>query len=604
MAKGKITLAHIGIALILILAVVGIAYFGLNKQLAAWGGTFISLTGVTIQSTSQFWNELNMQGYVVLNGQGQQAVGEVVTGGVQTLLTGTNYKSTQDLKIDVNMDFQLIRYATALRQTRLYTTKLTLDPSKHVQYSCNYIGRDHVASECVSQNQFSGVPLGECSISNAGHTTEPYDAACKQIGGVPVSCNTGESGSRQCLFITTTERAKVYNLNTPTKEWQTTFKMTTGGKTESVVVSDTTLTNKGTNLAVVSTGLAATNEQPPAENTAMLTITPAFSQTLVNYADETYTKSLVKTNYEWQSYSSPTDGTARPYQEVASEANRLNNQVETVMSTSPPAIWSQSARPVTVSTTSIIMYASSKPYYYPTYTFFTKASWLGIYVPISKPVAVTLNIPSSVQSGQYASITASIRNDGSTGTIDAILTCNSPIQITSGSTFRLSGMAQGESRTAYYTITTNVASASQGTCSLVAKDAQDPSITSATLTGTTNLIPIPSAQCGNGICEPPTESTATCSQDCKGGTTYCADGTVAGQCSKTKPLFCSTAGYLVPQASACGCTTGLVAQPDGTCGSPVTPPPQTDWTLIALVGTGILALIVGVYALASQKKRR
>ena len=592
----------IGAVLLLVAIVVLANQAGLFYGGAVWQGAVVSLNSIIIQSSSDKWTEMTMQGNVVFNGQGQSVIGESIPGGVQTLLEGTDYESKQDLKIDFNMDGQLIRYATKIRQTKLYTTKIKLDPTRNVefggdQFACFYIGRSYRADQCIS-----GTDL---YIACGNYGSSLYAKACKAMGGVPAQCSDG--GSRQCLFIETTEKANVYNLQTPTKEWITKFTMTSGGKSETLTTSDSQPTAMGSNLAITYNGLTSTAEKEPAENTAMMVWLSGSTMKVVSYADEPFTKTLVKTNYEWQMFSSPDDNTAKPYQEIASQVNSMNSQVNSIVSNTPPSAWTQSARPVIVSLTSVIIDASNKPYYYPWYTFYTKAKWLGIYVPVSKPVVAKLNMPAQVKSGDYASVTAEIRNDGSQGTIDAILTCDLPIQITSGSSYRLSGMNQGETRMAYYTITTAVNAQQQGKCTIVAKDAQDPSIASQPVSGTTSLIPLPSAQCGNGICEPPTESQATCSQDCKEGQIYCEDGTISGQCSKNKPFFCNTNGYLVPQAGACGCPTGLVAKPDGTChgGSSSTPggeviPPQ-DYTLLIVAGIGALVLI-GVYAITRRKK--
>ena len=55
------------------------------------------------------------------------------------------------------------------------------------------------------------------------------------------------------------------------------------------------------------------------------------------------------------------------------------------------------------------------------------------------------------------------------------------------------------------------------------------------------------------------------SKNCKLNTSAkaCSDGTVSGQCSATKPMYCSS-GTLISSCSQCGCSSGT-CQSDGTC---------------------------------------
>ncbi len=61
---------------------------------------------------------------------------------------------------------------------------------------------------------------------------------------------------------------------------------------------------------------------------------------------------------------------------------------------------------------------------FPVIQMYIDAAWLGIKIPIPKPVIVKIDTPSKLFTGTPASVTVYIRNDGEEGTVEARLTCS------------------------------------------------------------------------------------------------------------------------------------------------------------------------------------
>jgi hypothetical protein len=63
----------------------------------------------------------------------------------------------------------------------------------------------------------------------------------------------------------------------------------------------------------------------------------------------------------------------------------------------------------------------------PVYTFYVKASWLGIYQPVPDPQIVSA-FSNKFKSGDYGEIVVTIRNDGDSGNIEVWAECESPFR--------------------------------------------------------------------------------------------------------------------------------------------------------------------------------
>jgi hypothetical protein len=628
MNQKQTAIAYGAIALIVLFVVVALYFRG---GIFAFGASIITLTPVQVQSNSPYWSDLTWQGNAVFNGGGQSVFGS--TTAVNTLVQPP-YTSPNTLKIDFEMTSEKLSYPLVDRHQPLYISSFSSDASKQVSFNCLYT-RTHSAGDCVSGNQL----ISECGVTNPGHASDPYTNACKTLGAnaVPAQCIPGDSGSRTCLFATVSKVADVYTLDPPKKPFSSRITFTSGGKSESIIISDTSPSATGTNIAGSVVGqLVGSGQNPPSETSAIAVNKATGGYALVPFF-QTPSPMATSTDY-WQKDSSPYGSVSvKEVQTLANERDQANSQVNSILGYSTPSSWTN----VQVTPTNVVVDATNQPYYYPQVNFFVKASYLGIFIPASKPVMVSVNVPANMKAGVLGTATATIKNDGTQASIDVLLTCTNGVTVVSGNPFRVSSLGTGQAGTATWQLNENIAQGTSVTyaCTAVATDANDPSIKSSPMTATGTAQGQPAPVCGNGVCEPPTENggaTGTCPADCGSGATYCTDGTQAGQCSYQKPLYCNN-GVLQYKSGTCGCPSGLVANPDGTCGNGNVPSCPTgqkmcanntcavncgatcltgtnlcsdgsckadcnppDWTLIIVAGIGVLVLAV-VYMMTRKK---
>jgi hypothetical protein len=114
-----------------------------------------------------------------------------------------------------------------------------------------------------------------------------------------------------------------------------------------------------------------------------------------------------------------------------------------------------------------------KQFSYPMIVAKVKASWLGVVVPVGKPKLISVS-SDEFKTGNDGFVKAIVSNVGDgIGSFDISLSCNNPFS--SSDSVRLSGIQQQEQRTLYLKITASVSQPTSGTCTVTARDANQPS---------------------------------------------------------------------------------------------------------------------------------
>lgn len=198
----------------------------------------------------------------------------------------------------------------------------------------------------------------------------------------------------------------------------------------------------------------------------------------------------------------------------------------------------------------------------PTYTFYVKASWLGIYQPTPKPVIVDAK-GTKFKSGEYGYLYAKIRNDGEKGNIVVWAKCQSPINVLDTSkTYTLNS---GETITSYIRVGYNGYSHVSASCIIYAQGQGTNNIVSRTVSVTAD----PQTVCNAGemICE----------------------NNVIKQCNRY-----GSGWNIVKTCTSDEYCTYISGQP--TCvkqgGKPVPPIPKPKFNILDLIKNVLLAIII------------
>lgn len=588
--KGEVSVPTV-IGAIIILVLIGILanIFVLGAG-AMWLGSIISLDQIEIKSTSQFWNAMTWQALVIFDGNGQQLIGESIP--LDQVIPDGYETDNQNMNMQMEMSYQGIRYTQETRNQQIYQPEMVTQTTP-ITYTCNFIQRTHNANECVP----GGNLWGECGNSYA------YTEACYNMGGVPLTCIDGDDNSRTCRWININAKADIFDLTSPNLEWTVNFEVETDGSTETVTSSHLQPTAQGSNLAVTWNSNPGALEEVPSETQVMVVRTISDNiRRLVKLVPPGTIDSLNQDEQTWRQWATPNGIAGTPIslntftEEIISATAMTNSIIYASGAYVPSSDWREADRPVQVSSTSVLLDSSAEPYFYPIYSFFIRASWLGIYIPMTDPSIASFDVPTQVMSNDLTQITAQVRNNGEAGAVDTILSCTPPVTIQSGNPYTLS-LSAGETKTAYFTILGETDAQATKACTVSACDALNPSVCSASTTKTFLLLPEPEPDCGDGICEYP-ESNVTCPEDCKSATSYCADGTEYGECSTQKPWYCS-GGTLVMNSQECGCPTGMYPQEDGTCGSQEQPSPgdgsEDLWKVMGIIFALVILMLAFAY---------
>ena len=114
-----------------------------------------------------------------------------------------------------------------------------------------------------------------------------------------------------------------------------------------------------------------------------------------------------------------------------------------------------------------------KQFSYPMIVAKVRASWLGVVVPVGKPKLISVS-SDEFKTGNDGFVKAIVSNVGDgIGSFDISLSCNNPFS--SSDSIRLSGIQQQEQRTLYLKLTASVSQPTSGTCTVTARDANQPS---------------------------------------------------------------------------------------------------------------------------------
>lgn len=615
------------IGIFAVIAVLALGVFYLRGGLySLTGGSVLSLQQVAISSADPTFNDKTWMATIVINGNGETIFGS------QDQYKNTlpsDYSSTGNLNITFKMEYEHCLYDV---------TKATTN---------NRVPR--YQSQAVNPLIFPTI-LGGSATANGGDCFFPgvllqsnYETACRNMGGIPLSCAYGGIAGigRQCFKIVASNYGDIYLMSPQSPDgtdWSSSFSIQNGlGQSKKFYMGSNMYSYTDNDVAVQFTQFGTSGSICPAgTDQALLMRASDGAKRIVPSSSVAGQNVRELSAQEWQTKLSAISNTKADLDNAVSAQNQLSSQI---WSTQINPAWTTAEYIPSMNKVSIDY--SSHPIYYPNFKMYVRATWLGIRIPMTQPIILSVSKP-SIQSNLNGFFTASVKNNGTAGSIRVFakdcqppaspLSSSAPIYFDAGQTLSvnvpisISGSANSGQTTctirAENALNNNIFSEMIGivvylpTCSLVAsgnwivrnnpdgtcervcilKNSDCPTNYIADAVACQCVSTTPPTSCGNGKCETG-ESYENCPQDCPKPTTKCSDGTTLGSCSASKPTYCKMDGNLIANAQVCGCPEGKAAQPDGTCGTGG----QPDYTPYIIVGAGVLVL-AGVYVMTRKKR--
>jgi len=620
--------ANLALGIIAVIAVVFIAsqagVFKGNVFSELIGGHVLALSQTYVETSDPTLGGKTWVAAVVVNGGGQKIVGDSYsTSELASITPGSTFKDP----LSLTFQFDKLTGVYGLAQNNI--NKLYQFNPVPVSFTfilggglggatCTY---DVDGSRWFSPRGYYPENSGGVSGNGCGGTMVPSDSQlwtnayklkCNNEGGVSIYKSVSLPSDKpftgdiypakvwKCYKPNPVPVYTAFQLNAPSFNWATTFKLSNSKGTDSITVSNANLSGKsvgGNFAASFSFAGVSLKQQFPSESSVTV-VSGSTGSKIVSYISD------------FSSYGTqlPSSGSEFTESNWNAQINGRNDLINKALSTTKPDWNSAQVMSVQGIPASVVLDKSSQPPFYPTFQLLVKADWLGIGIPICKPEIVSSSC--SLRSGSGGAITATLKNNGDTDAACILSAISQDSALTIGSQSQTVSIPTGAARTfSWGQVTASSKTDTQLKYSLTASDSLGSNKVSqdfyCSVSGFCTLTPVGNYVVDASKCELVcTLNQATCALnsqsfnsntcECYSGPTpppitKCIDDTPLGQCSQqSSGYLCTMDGKLVPNDSCKTippyvCPSGSISVL-GSCVDLM----QLGILLVLLVGVGFL----------------
>jgi hypothetical protein len=573
---------------IVVVAVLAVS-MGFKFPTGVVSGDVLSIGQIDVVSSNpNFPTGKVWQAAVTLNGGGQALlVRNFAANELASADTTDAEKPTESVQFSFTLNSEKINYNLENSFYDLYT--LTKTPKNfnmqftHTLGACRYTINGatgaYATMSGVSCDTF--VPLPSTTEFENGYKLSCTGKAFSKL----VPTNPGSRTEWYCYDVAKVSQGKVYTLTNPYVTWSATFTLDPANANPDTVTLDSTSAISGKlsgagNIFVKWTQNGLSNDLQPQGS---------FPDVLVT--GTTYTKVGSNSKEFAQANQNPQNAwiVGSDVNTMLSGVDLYNSQVTSARSGTYNSLFTNAG----FFFGHMELDTSASPRYYPNFNIYAKVAWMGLLIPHPTPIIVSI-APVSFQSGtSTGSVLVTLRNTGGAGSFDVSASCPSPVN--SAGSIQRQGFGAGEQRVVNLALVGSAVTQSTSvTCTLTAKDSNDPSnLASTTFVATVQQ------QCtlqpyGNWVV---VNQGGACGYQCGLTAPQCSPQTfdsVACTCGNTPPV--TPTPVITPTATPIPCPSGQHLS-NGLCVNDG----GTDWTPI-IVALIVILLLAAIYLQFFQGK--